>query len=318
MNKILAYGEIMLRLAAVDGGIADSKTFEACYGGTEANVLACMSCLGHSTKYITALPNTELGQAVINHLHCNNIDTSDVKIAGDVLGMYFVENGTASRGSNVLYLRKFSEFTRLNETDFDFDRVFDGVTLFHVSGISFALSDSSRALGYRLLKEAKQRGIKISFDFNYRAKLWSVDDARPYLVQACSYADIVLASTLDLNTFLQVSEQEFFLKFDCEYLILRDRKVLSGSEHSVMVKTLHNTSNGVKRYIFDEKTFPVTEKIGGGDAFDGCMLHALLSGLTERDATVFGVAGFMLKHTQKGDTFNASEQQVALLAKQLV
>ena len=317
MKKVLAFGEIMMRLHASNGSIADSTVFDACYGGTEANVLACMSGLGHSTKYLTGLPDTELGQAVVRHLHRFNIDTSDVVTRGDVLGMYFVEDGTASRGSNVLYLRKYSEFTRLAEKDFDYDKIFEDVALFHISGISFALSDSSRKLAYRLCKEARMRGVKISFDFNYRAKLWSVDDARKQLVEAASHADILLASTLDLNTFLQMSDNEVFDKFPCQYLILRDRKVLSKAEHSVQVKVLAKTTQGLDSYVFNETTFPVSEKIGGGDAFDGCMLHALLSGYDLRKATLFGVAGFMLKHQQAGDTFSASEHDVMKLAKSL-
>ena len=317
-NKILAYGEIMLRLKATSGSIADSKTFEACYGGTEANVLACMSGLGHETSYLTGLPATELGQAVINHLHSFNVGTDDVVVRGDTLGMYFVEDGTASRGSNVLYLRKHSEFTRLCESDVDFDKAFSGVKLFHVSGISFALSDSSRQLAYRLLEEARKRGVKISFDFNYRAKLWSVEDAREQFVQAARRADILLASTLDLTTFLQVNEEEFFKEYDCEYLIIRDRKVLSANEHCVKVKVLHKTAKGIESYSFPETTFPVSEKIGGGDAFNGCILHALTAKTcTLKDATLFGVAGFMLKHQQKGDTFTASEREVAEFAKKL-
>ena len=317
MSKILAFGEIMMRLHASNGKICDSTVFDACYGGTEANVLACMSGLGHSTKYLTGLPDTELGQAVVRHLNRFNIDTSDIVTRGDVLGMYFVEDGNSSRGSNVLYLRKYSEFTRLTLDDFDYDKIFKDVELFHVSGISFALSDSSRALAYRLCIEARARGVKISFDFNYRAKLWSVEDARKQLVAAASYADILLASTLDLNTFLQMSASEVFDKFPCEYLVLRDRKVLSATEHSVKVKVLAKTAHGLDSYTFEETPFPVSEKIGGGDAFDGCMLHALLSGYDLRNATLFGVAGFMLKHQQAGDTFSASEQDVKKLANQL-
>ncbi|MCH5159908.1 MAG: sugar kinase [Clostridiales bacterium] len=317
-NKILAYGEIMLRLKATSGSIADSKSFEACYGGTEANVLACMSGLGHETSYLTALPATELGQAVLNHLHSFNVDTGNVVVRGDTLGMYFVEDGTASRGSNVLYLRKHSEFTRLSENDVDFDKLFANVALFHVSGISFALSDSSRRLAYRLLEEARRRKVKISFDFNYRAKLWSVDVAREQFVKAASYADILLASTLDLTTFLRVSEEEFFERYCCDYLIIRDRKVLSATEHSVKVKVLHRTARGVDSYIFPETVYPVTEKIGGGDAFDGCILHALMAEpCSLKDTTVFGVAGFMMKHQQKGDTFSATEREVATFAKGL-
>ena len=316
-KKILAYGEIMLRLKATSGAIADSKSFDACYGGTEANVLACMSGLGHETSYLTGLPATELGQAVINHLRGFGVGVSDVVVRGDTLGMYFVEDGTASRGSNVLYLRKHSEFTHLTENDVDYDKVFENVELFHVSGISFALSDSSRRLGYRLLDEAKKRNVKISFDFNYRAKLWSVDEARVQFVKVASCADILLASTLDLATFLQVSEEEFATKFSCEYLIVRDRKVLSSNEHSVKVAVYHKSAKGVESYVFPETKFAVTEKIGGGDAFDGCILHALLSGADVKNATLFGVAGFMLKHQQAGDTFSASEDEVADLAKKL-
>lgn len=317
-DKILAYGEIMLRLKATSGTIASSNSFEACYGGTEANVLACMSNLGHSTSYLTALPATELGQAIVSHLHGFNIDTSNVVVRGDTLGMYFVEDGTASRGSNVLYLRKHSEFTTLSEQDIDFDTVFDNVALFHVSGISFALSDSSRSLAYRLLKEAQQRNVRISFDFNYRAKLWTTDVAREQLVKAAQYADILLASTLDLTTFLDTTEDEFFDKYSCEYLIIRDRKVVSTHEHSVKVKAFHKTASGVSSYVFPETTFAVTEKIGGGDAFDGCILHALLTdGDNLKDATLFGVAGFMLKHQQSGDTFSANECEVANFAKAL-
>ncbi|MCH5153063.1 MAG: sugar kinase [Clostridiales bacterium] len=317
MKKILAFGEIMMRLHASSGRICDSTVFDACYGGTEANVLACMSGLGHSCKYLTGLPDTELGQAVVRHLHRFNIDTSDVLTRGDVLGMYFVEDGTASRGSNVLYLRKYSEFTRLSEKDFDFDKIFKDVELFHVSGISFALSDSSRALAHRLCKEARLRGVKVSFDFNYRVKLWSVEEARKHLVEAASYADILLASTLDLDTFLQMSDSEVFDRLPCKYLILRDRKVLSATEHSVQVKALAKTANGLENYVFKQTPFPVSEKIGGGDAFDGCMLHALLAGYDLRKATLFGVAGFMLKHRQAGDTFTASEREIHKLANLL-
>lgn len=316
-NKILAYGEIMLRLKATGGSIANSSSFEACYGGTEANVLACMSGLGHETSYLTALPATELGQAVLNHLSSFNVGTSNVVVRGDTLGMYFVEDGTASRGSNVLYLRKHSEFTRLSEQDVDFDEAFCGVSLFHVSGISFALSESSRRLAFRLMEEAKKRNVKVSFDFNYRAKLWSVEAAREQFVKAARYADVLLASTLDLTTFLQISEEEFFNEYPCEYLILRDRKVLSDCEHSVKVKVLRKTESGVESYLFPETVFAVSEKIGGGDAFDGCMLHALLNNDGLKNAILFGVAGFMMKHRQKGDTFSGSESDVAEFAKAL-
>lgn len=309
-GKITAYGEIMLRLSAGDVGIADAKAFDACYGGTECNVLACLSQFGHDTKYLTALPQTELGTATINHIKSFNIDTSDIVVRGDVMGIYFVENGTGSRGSNVIYMRRFSEFTRLKDGDFDYDKVFDGVKLFHMSGISLALSESSRNLAYKLVDEAKRRGIKVSFDFNYRAKLWDTTTAGQYFRPIIDKADIVLASTLDLTTFLNTTEANYFDKYNNEYLILRDRKILSANKHSVNVAVYHNDGKSVQSYHSPTVEFDVSEKIGGGDAFDGGMLHAILSGKDIKSAAQFAIAAFALKHKISGDTFTGTAADV--------
>lgn len=315
MSKILAYGEIMLRLSA-QNNIADSDCFAACYGGTEANVLACLHALGHQVKYLSALPDTQLGHAVLNHLHANGVETTDVVVRGDTLGIYFAENGSGSRGSYVEYLRRFSEFTRLSVSDVDFDKLFDGVGLFHVSGISFALSDSSRELGFRLLDEARKRGVAISFDFNYRAKLWSVDDARKQFVKASQAADILLASTLDLDTFLQLTPQQVFERYpNCRYLIVRDRKVLSANRHCVTV-TSYDRQNG--KFCLPQREFDVAEKIGGGDAFNGCFLHCLSQTGDLKRTTLFASAGFILKHQQKGDTFAADADAIARFAQTLI
>ena len=298
-GKIAAFGEIMLRLAAAHGeNISDSRSFDACYGGTEANVLACLSGLGHDTKYITALPDTELGRGALEHLRGYGIDTSDIAVGGEFLGVYFSSDGTGSRGADVVYYRKFSEFAKLDTSSFDFDKVFDGVSLFHISGISFALSESSRALAFELMREARARKITVSFDFNYRSRLWTVERARPVLKAAAELADIVLASDLDLSTFMNVSARDYFDRFGGRYLILRNRKALGANRHSVRVSAY---SRG-EFFETGELVFPVVEKIGGGDAFDGGMLHALASGFTLADAVKFGVAAFMLKHSVKGDT----------------
>ena len=141
---------------------ASPRSFSANYGGTEANVLACLHAFGHETKYLTALPEGPLGEAVLDHLHRFGIDTSDIVVQGDTLGLYFSENGNESRGTNVIYYRRHSEFTRLSEASFDYDKVFCGVSIFHISGISLALSDSSRALAFRLIREAKARSMQRS------------------------------------------------------------------------------------------------------------------------------------------------------------
>lgn len=311
-NKTAAFGEIMLRLSSPAGtDVGDAMAFDACYGGTEANVLACLSNFGHEVKYLTALPDNGLGRAAAGHLNKFGVDTSDIIFGGDNLGVYFVENGSGSRGASVVYYRNNSEFTRLDESSFDFDKVFNGVGMFHISGISFALSKSSNALAFRLLDEAKKRGIKISFDFNYRAKLWSTDRARAEFVKAARYADIVLASDLDLEVFLNVKRSEFFVGYEnAEYLVLRNRKAEKSDMHRVNVCILHKRAGGIAQYAIPDMTFPVTEKVGGGDAFDGAVLHKILCGASEKETAEFGVAAFVLKHGIAGDTFTQGEAAV--------
>ncbi len=308
MKKVLAFGEILLRLSADGDTIIGSRSFSACYGGTESNVLAFLTALGHSTKYLSALPENALGKAALLHLERLGVDTSDVLVGGDTMGMYFAENGTASRGANVVYARRHSAFTHLDENSFDFDKVFDGVDLFHISGISFALSPSSCALSYRLMREARERGVAVSFDFNYRPALWTTEEALPKLGKAAALADILLASHRDLETFMQTDEEKAFEDYPlCTHLVLRDRTVLAPDRHSVRVTVMRNDGARCEMPPF---TFPVTEKIGGGDAFNGGMLHGLLEGTNLADATYFAVAAFAMKHTVPGDVLAVPEQKI--------
>lgn len=309
-KKTVAFGEIMLRLSPRDGAAESSNAFDACYGGTEANVLACMSCFGHKTDYLTALPDNGLGRAALAHLHAFGIGTDNIAVGGDTLGVYFAESGNGSRGANVIYYRNNSEFTRLDENSFDLDRVFDGAELFHISGISFALSASSRRLAFALLERAKARGVKISFDFNYRAKLWGVAAAREQFVKAVRYADIVLASDLDLSVFLGTDADGFFARYPAEYLTVRNRKPVDGGTHTVNVALYKKDGGTVKKFVTPEIKFGVTERVGGGDAFDGAVLHKLLCGADVKSAVEFATAAFVLKHSVKGDTFTLGADEV--------
>lgn len=307
-EKILAFGEILLRLSAADETIRDSRSFFACYGGTESNVLACLASLGHHTEYLTALPDNDLGKAALAHLNRLGVDTSHVLTDGDTMGMYFTENGTASRGANVVYARRHSAFTHLDENSFPFDSVFDGVKLFHISGISFALSESSCALAFRLIDEAKKRHIPVSFDFNFRPALWTAEKALPKLRRAALQADILLASHRDLDTFMATDEENVFDAYPCKYLVLRDRTVISSDKHSVSVTLINR--DGTKTAIRDF-SFPVTDKIGGGDAFDGALLHGLLCGrMSDAESLRFATAAFALKHTVPGDVLSVTENEI--------
>lgn len=305
---ITAFGEIMLRLSAQEGKtIADSTAFGACYGGTEANVLACLENFGRRTRYLTALPDTSLGRGAVNHLQKYGIDTSCIIMCGDVMGIYFSENGDGSRATNVEYLRKHSEFAALDENSFDFNKIFDGTELFHISGISLALSQGSAKLARKLMREARSRGVTVSFDFNYRAKLWDTRTAAENFKSVIDYADIVLASKRDLEVFLDATEENYFKKYSNKYLFLRNRTPVAQDEHCVQVSAYRY---GGESYRSPAVNFKVKEKIGCGDAFDGAVLHCLLRGDNLKTTVDFAISAFALKHTVAGDTFTASEKEV--------
>ena len=225
------------------------------------------------------------------------------------MGMYFTESGNASRGANVVYARKHSAFTRLGENSFDLDSVFTGADLFHVSGISFALSPSSRELAFRLVREARERHIPVSFDFNYRPALWSVAEAKPMLKRAAKEADILLASSRDLAAFMDTDEEHAMDDYPaCKRLVLRDRTALSPTRHSVRIVMF---TRGAARTEVPEFTFPVSEKIGGGDAFNGALLHSVLTGRSDADILRFAAAAFALKHTVPGDVLACGEMEIS-------
>lgn len=310
MNKktVVAFGEIMLRLTAQDL-IMNAAEFSACYGGSESNVLAALSCMGNATRYLTKLPDNDLGKSAIMHLKKYGVDCSEIITDGGNMGMYFLETGCCTRQAKVIYARKNAEVTTLDENDFNYERIFRDCSLFHISGISFALSPSVEKLCFRLLKEAKIRNIPISFDFNYRAKLWSVEKAASVFKRIIPYVDIAFCSKRDLAAFLSVTEEEFFKVYDqAKYLVVREREIVSNEQHAV--KATVYTKNGCA--ATNEKTFAVKERVGSGDAFTAGFLHGWLnmnSGI--KDILDFAITCFVLKHTIPGDVFPMSDADIS-------
>ena len=311
MDKyIAAFGEIMLRLTPPDkNAITNASSFSAFYGGSESNVLVALSSFGNKTRFISALPQNDVGLSAIKHLNGFGVDTSLVTKRGDTMGMYFLEEGFGERPSKVIYARKYAEITRLSKDDFNFDEVFSNCGLFHISGISFALSNSVKDLCFSFLEEAKKRGIQISFDFNYRSKLWSIEDAKEVYKEIIPFADIVFCSQKDLETFLDISGCSYFKKYPhTKYLIVREREISPSGTHKIKADIYSDKS---EKASCECKEFNVLERIGGGDAFDAGVLHALMkNGKNLEEALAFGAACFVLKHTVKGDVLSMSESEI--------
>ena len=198
--KVLAYGEIMLRLSTADyTRLEDTDNFDACYGGTESNVLVALSHLGDETSYISKVPNNALGEGVIRHLRKHNVGLEHLLVGGSTLGIYFLQPGFGSLPSKVIYHRKGAVVNTILEDDLCYDEIFNGVSWFHVTGISLAISENSKKVSIRLCKEAKKRGVKVSFDFNYRATLWTIDEAKVAFNEIMQYVDVCFGNQYDLK-----------------------------------------------------------------------------------------------------------------------
>ena len=206
----------------------------------------------------------------------------------------------------------------MTEADYDYDQVFNECSLFHICGISFGLSESLTALCFRLLKEAKKRNIPVSFDFNYRAKLWSIEAAAKVYKEVVKDVDILFGSQRDLTTFLGLTDREFHASYPGKYLILREREVGQNGKHTVFIRALYREAKDIKEVTLEPKEFTVFERIGSGDAFVAGVLHRLMKDTQDvKTALEYGRACFILKHSIRGDVFTLDEDTVKSYMKDL-
>src|SRR5690625_5231035 len=184
MSKVITFGEILLRLSSHTGErISQANQLNCHYGGAEANVAISLANFGHDVYFVSKVPDNALGTAVTRYLRSNNVQTEYLMKGGDRLGTYYLETGVGERSAQVIYDRKYSSVTELRKEDFDFDEIFNDVDLFHVSGITPALSANLKDLTLFALQKAQEHGVITSFDFNYRSKLWSQQAAAKNMKQ---------------------------------------------------------------------------------------------------------------------------------------
>lgn len=315
MRKVVAYGEIMMRLTPENfDSLEDCNKLDLCYGGTESNVLVALAHLGDKTEYLTKLPDNQLGEAVTRHLLRHQVGVGNIVYGGSTLGIYFMEQGYGTRPSSVLYHRKQAVINTLTEDDFNYDAIFDGASWFHVTGISLAISEASKNVSIRLCKEAKKRNITVSFDFNYRATLWTIDEAREVYKEIMEYVDVCFGNAFDLNNFMEINKGtneesiNYFLKeYNVKYLIHTSREIVDANTHALSAH-LYSVSKVIHT---DTKRFEVLDRIGGGDAFVAGVIHILNNDIDNiEEALSLGIDLGILKHLVKGDVLGLSNREI--------
>ncbi len=326
MSKIICFGEIMGRLNP-EGylRISQAKKFEISFAGGEANVAVSLSNYGEDAAFVTKLPENDLTKAAIKDLKGYGVDVSHIQYGGERLGMYYVEKGASQRPSKVIYDRKYSSISMAATDDFDWDKIFEGTKWFHFTGITPALSDSCVEICKQACIAAKQKGITISCDLNYRKNLWSSQKAGEVMAQLMQYVDVCIANeedaekvfgikagntdvttgNLDQDGYTNVARQ-LIERFGFKKVAITLRGSISASDNKWAAMLY---SDG-QSYFSKEYMIHLVDRVGGGDSFCGGLVYSLISGFEPQKAVEFATAASCLKHTIEFDFNQVTVKEV--------
>lgn len=326
MKKIVTFGEIMLRLAPYNyERITQTNNFQVTYGGGEANVAVSLAHNGNEVYFVTKLPNNPLGQSAINNMRNYGVKTNYILRGGDRIGIYFLENGASIRASKVTYDRVGSAISQAKTGDFDWEKIFENKDWFHITGITPALSQSCAELSLQSIKKAKELGLTVSCDLNYRKKLWSREQAKNVMSEICQYVDVVVGNEEDaadvfgikakgsdinkgeisVDGYKSVAEQ-LMEKCKSKYVAITLRESLSASDNNWSAMLY----NGTDFYVSRKYPIHLVDRVGGGDSFCGGLIHGLVKGWDDKESLEFAVAASGLKQTIPGDFNLVTEEEV--------
>jgi len=317
----------MLRLSTPGfARFIQSNRFDATYGGGEANVAVSLAYLGIPSVCVTRLPENELGKSAMQLIRQSGVDTRHIVYGGDRLGIYFLEVGSGSRASKVVYDRAHSSFSQLQPGMIDWEAVLQDARWFHWTGITPAISEGAAQACAEAIRVANRKGITVSADVNYRKNLWqygkAVGEVMPGLVEGC---DLIVASENDAadifgirakptsgDSYSSVCSQLMTRFPRLKHVVTTYRQVLSSS-HNKLSAVMWN-GDEMKRTI-EHTIDPIVDRIGGGDAFMAGLIYGLLTYQDEQKALDFAVAASVLKHTIEGDANLVTVPEVEALVK---
>jgi 2-dehydro-3-deoxygluconokinase len=325
-NKIVTFGEIMMRLNPQGYlRILQSTNFEVSFAGGEANVAVSLANFGEHVSFVSKVPKHELGQSSVNALRNFGVNIDDVVRGGDRLGSYYVEKGASQRASKVIYDRKYSAISLAKKDDFNWDKIFEGATWFHFTGITPALGGELPEICLEACKKAKEKGITVSCDINYRSKLWDRKEANKVMSTLMPYVDVCIGNESDakdvfnlqagdsnveqgkLNQdgYIDVAKQ-LAKKFDIKTVAFTLRGSISASINTwaAMLYT-----NG-KAFFSPNYKIQIIDRVGGGDSFSAGLIYSLFNDYENQKAIDFAVAASCLKHTIEHDFNLVSLEEV--------
>lgn len=328
-GKVLTFGEIMMRLSPPGHlRLEQANSFDVRYGGAEANVAFSLAYQKDDAAFVSIVPESRIGDCALRSLSAYGVDVSRVVRKGDRLGSYFFEIGASERSNGCVYDRKYSAMNLGSHTDFDWDEILDGVSVFYVSGVTPAVCPEMAEAAYEALAAARKHGIVTVADLNYR-KLWTPDEAKKFWKRALPLVDICIANDEDAPSCLGISygsgslatgieEKDAYVQIADELVrtygvkmvasVIRDIRSVEDSDWMGMIYADR------KAHFSSVHHMHVLEGVAGGDAFAAGLIHALLHGMDYDAAASYAIAASVLKLTIKGDSNFATAEDIAAVA----
>lgn len=311
--KVAGFGEIMLRLSTDVGKmILQSDRFNVNYGGGEANVLISLSHFGIDTKMITSVSNDDIGKSILRYLRSYDIDTEFVTLSDHRTGIYYLQVGSGIRSSKVIYDRNNSAFCNMKVGDIDIAKALEDVDVFHFSGITLALSNDLRELLMQMLIYCKEHNIMVSYDSNYRAKLWSLEEAREATLKVLPYVDILSAGILDAENILlmncELEDNHEKLKYyydeitktypNIKHIFSSHRDIESSSVNKLQCNYY---TDGILYLSNKINIDSIVDRVGGGDALSAGIIYSIINNKDPKYVCEFATCASALKHSILGD-----------------
>lgn len=318
MSCVVGFGDILLRLSPPGyQRFMQASNFEINYTGAEANVLASLAMNRVDVQFVTRIPTNPIAESALAFLHKYEIGTKYIASGDGRMGLFYLEKGASQRPGRCIYDRQFSAFVNSQPSDYDWERIFSNATHFHLTGITPALGNALPEICLDACRTAKRMGLTVSLDLNYRATLWSPDEAQRVMRSIVPYVDVLIGGREDAIKMLNVRVDAPNERLACEETarILVDRFDLSAVAFTMRQSTTASDHvygamlyHGNQSYYSKQYNIHLVDRVGGGDAFSAGLLYGLLHQFDPQHMVEFAAAAGCLKQTIEQD-FNLSSAE---------
>lgn len=331
MRKVIGFGDLLVRLNP-EGHLRffQADRMQVNYTGAEANVCVSLSHMGVRTEFVTRLPKNAIADCAVAELRKHGVQVENISYGGDRIGVFYLEKGASQRPSTVVYDRKFTSIATASPDDFDWDTIFEGAGYFHITGITPALSTNAPLVCQAALRAARAKGLTISCDLNYRASMWSVQQAREVMHALLPYVDILIANEEDAEKVLGIRADDTdiiagqlsyagyetvarklceLFPFKAVGITLRGSTSASDNTWAALLYT------GGKAWFSRTYNVHIVDRVGGGDSFAAGLLYSIGQGFSPQQTIEYAAAASCLKHSIEMDFNLSSSKEIMHLAQ---